>query len=64
MVVAIGREYGLFIDGERVEAASGDARDIAEPATGGVLGRAAMAGDADVDRAVDAARAALDGAWG
>jgi aldehyde dehydrogenase (NAD+)/betaine-aldehyde dehydrogenase len=64
MAVVTGSEYGLFIDGERVEAASGEARDVVEPATGEVLGRAAMAGEADVDRAVDAARAALDGAWG
>ena len=64
MAVATGSEYGLFIDGERVEAASGVARDVFEPATGDVLARAAMAGDADVDRAVAAARAALDGAWG
>ena len=35
-----------------------------EPATGELLARAAMGGEADVDRAVAAARAALDGAWG
>ena len=38
-------------------------RELVEPATGEPLGRAAMAGEADVDRAVAAARAALDGAW-
>ena len=64
MAVARGSEHGLFIDGEVVEAASGEARDIVEPATGEVLARAAMAGEADVDRAVDAARAAVDGPWG
>src|SRR3954462_312877 len=64
MAVATGSEHGLFIDGAVVEAASGELRDIVEPATGEVLGRAAMAGEADVDRAVEAARAALDGAWG
>ena len=64
MAVATGNEYGLFIDGETAEAASGELRDLAEPATGDPLGRAAMAGEADVDRAVAAARAALDGAWG
>src|SRR6185312_1942293 len=31
---------------------------------GEVLARAAMGGESDVDRAVDAARGALDGAWG
>src|SRR3954452_18156427 len=64
MAIATGREYGLFINGETVEAASGELRDVVEPATGEVLGRAAMAGEANVDRAVEAARAALDGPWG
>ncbi len=63
MAVTTEREYGLFIDGELREPESGDVRYLAEPATGAPLGRAAMAGDADVDRAVAAARAALDGAW-
>jgi len=57
-------EYGLFIGGERVEPASGEVRDLTEPATGAPLARAAMAGEGDVDRAVEAARGALDGAWG
>jgi aldehyde dehydrogenase (NAD+)/betaine-aldehyde dehydrogenase len=39
-------------------------RELHEPATGELLARAAMAGEADVDRAVAAARSALDGAWG
>jgi aldehyde dehydrogenase (NAD+)/betaine-aldehyde dehydrogenase len=64
MAVATGSEHGLFINGEPVEAASGEQRDLLEPATGDVLGRAAMAGEADIDRAVEAARAALDGPWG
>jgi acyl-CoA reductase-like NAD-dependent aldehyde dehydrogenase len=64
MSVATERESGLFIDGESVEPASGDVRDLTEPATGAPLGRAAMAGDEDVDRAVAAARAALEGPWG
>ena len=64
MAVATEREYGLFIDGELVEPQSGEIRELTEPATGESLARAAMAGEADVDRAVDAARAALDGPWG
>src|SRR5690242_8735323 len=56
------QDYGLFIDGERVETA--DVRELNEPATGEPLARAAMAAEADVDRAVAAARSALDGAWG
>src|SRR5256885_15010934 len=64
MAVATRQDYGLFINGELVEAESGDARELSEPATGESLARAAMAGEADVDRAVDAARAAVDGPWG
>jgi aldehyde dehydrogenase (NAD+)/betaine-aldehyde dehydrogenase len=64
MAVATGNEYGLFIDGETTEAASGELRELIEPASGETLGKAAMAGEADVDRAVTAARAALDGPWG
>src|SRR5918912_1114305 len=57
-------EYGLFINGETTEAESGEVRRLVEPATGEPLGAAALAGEDDVDRAVKAARAALDGAWG
>ncbi len=64
MAVATLREYGLFIDGEVTEPASGEVRELIEPASGDALARAAMAGEADVDRAVEAARGALDGAWG
>jgi len=64
MATAAGQEYGLFIGGEVVEPASGEIRELAEPATGAPLARAAMAGEADVDRAVAAAREALAGPWG
>jgi aldehyde dehydrogenase (NAD+)/betaine-aldehyde dehydrogenase len=64
VAIATGRDYGLFIDGESGDSAAGEARDVYEPATGDVLARAAIAGEADVDRAVAAARAALDGPWG
>jgi len=63
-VAVATREHGLFIGGEFVEPASGELRDLHEPATGEPLARAAMAGEADVDRAVEAARTALDGPWG
>src|ERR671919_1485566 len=63
VAVATGRQFGLFIDGESVEPADGEVRDLAEPATGGPLAQAATAGPADVDRAVAAARAALEGPW-
>ena len=55
-------DYALFIDGETAEGA--DTRDLSEPATGESLGRVALAGEEQIDRAVAAARTALDGAWG
>jgi acyl-CoA reductase-like NAD-dependent aldehyde dehydrogenase len=64
MAVATEREYGLFINGELTEARSGEVVELREPATGDPLAKAALAGEDDVDRAVEAARAALDGAWG
>src|SRR5919202_1346967 len=64
MAVATEREYGLFINGEAAEPASGEIRELTEPATGAPLARAAMAGESDVDRAVEAAEAALSGDWG
>src|ERR671937_1772007 len=64
MAVATEREYGLFINGEVAEPASGEIRELTEPATGQPLARAAIAGEEDVDRAVDAARAAVEGPWG
>ena len=63
MAVATQREYGLFIAGELVEPASGDVRELTEPATGDPLAKVAVAGEADIDRAVEAARGALGGAW-
>jgi acyl-CoA reductase-like NAD-dependent aldehyde dehydrogenase len=63
MAIATEREYGLFINGESVEPSSGEIRELREPASGALLATAAMAGEADIDRAVDAARAALEGPW-
>ena len=64
MAVTTEREYGLYINGELVEPLSGEVRALSEPATGESLARVAMAGEADIDRAVDAAQAALAGPWG
>jgi acyl-CoA reductase-like NAD-dependent aldehyde dehydrogenase len=64
MSVATGREYLLFINGEASEPVDGELRELIEPATGEPLGKVALAGEQDVDRAVDAARAALEGDWG
>jgi acyl-CoA reductase-like NAD-dependent aldehyde dehydrogenase len=56
------RETGLWINGESVEGS--ETRELVEPATGEPLATVQLAGEVDVDRAVDAARAALDGDWG
>jgi len=58
------RDYGLFVNGESAEPVSGETRDLVEPATGEPLARVATATEADVDRAVEAARSALGGSWG
>ncbi|HEY7216291.1 MAG TPA: aldehyde dehydrogenase family protein [Thermoanaerobaculia bacterium] len=54
----------LFIGGEWVEPAGGRTLDVENPATEEILTEVAAAGTADVDRAVAAARSALDGDWG
>jgi acyl-CoA reductase-like NAD-dependent aldehyde dehydrogenase len=64
MAVATDREFLLHIAGEPAEPASGAIRELIEPATGEPLAQAAMAGETDVDRAVEAARAALERDWG
>lgn len=52
----------MFINGTWTDAAA--TFDDLNPATGEILTRVADAGVEDVDRAVKAARAALDGVWG
>jgi acyl-CoA reductase-like NAD-dependent aldehyde dehydrogenase len=64
VAVATEREYLLFINGESTESSGGEPKELVEPATGDPLAKVAMAAEADVDRAVEAARAALDGDWG
>lgn len=60
----LARAGKMLIDGQWVDAASGQLFETRDPATGRVIGRIA-AGDAeDIDRAVRAARTALEGrAW-
>ncbi|MCZ9347320.1 aldehyde dehydrogenase family protein, partial [Streptomyces sp. TRM76130] len=57
-VVDIAPSYGLFVDGEFTEAADGKVFKTVSPATEEVLSEVAQAGEADVDRAVRAARTA------
>jgi acyl-CoA reductase-like NAD-dependent aldehyde dehydrogenase len=56
------REAGLFIGGEQVEGS--ESRELVEPATGRPLATVQLAGEAEVDSAVEAARGALAGDWG
>jgi aldehyde dehydrogenase (NAD+) len=53
----------LFIGGEWVDPAAGDRFATYNPGTGERITEVAEAGEADVDRAVDAARQALTGSW-
>src|SRR5690625_2250471 len=62
-VVDIDSSYGLFIDGKFVEG-SGAAMKTVNPATEEVLADVAVADEADVDRAVAAARRAQEQVWG
>ncbi|MGI5377800.1 aldehyde dehydrogenase family protein [Streptomyces sp. CA-251387] len=59
-VVDIAPSYGLFIDGEFTEAADGKVFKTVSPSTEEVLSEIAQAGEADVDRAVKAARKAFE----
>ncbi|MEX0168700.1 aldehyde dehydrogenase family protein [Streptomyces sp. LMG1-1-1.1] len=59
-VVDIAPSYGLFIDGEFVDAADGKVFKTVSPSTEEVLAEVAQAGAEDVDRAVKAARKAFE----
>jgi acyl-CoA reductase-like NAD-dependent aldehyde dehydrogenase len=56
--------HRLLIGADWVEAADGRTFETIDPATGETIASVAHAGTEDVDRAVAAAAAALDGAWG
>ncbi len=58
-----GKPKRMLIDGKWVEAASGKTFDAANPSTGEVLAAVAEGDSEDIDRAVDAARRAFNGAW-
>ncbi|GIF50188.1 aldehyde dehydrogenase (NAD+) [Asanoa ferruginea] len=62
-VVDIKPSYGLFIDGKFVDPADGTSFKTINPASEEVLAEISEAGQADVDRAVAAARKAYDKVW-
>src|SRR6201986_591207 len=57
-------QFDLLIGGESSSAATGATYDSVDPFTGRPCARVPDGGAADVDRAVAAARAALNGPWG
>jgi acyl-CoA reductase-like NAD-dependent aldehyde dehydrogenase len=61
-VVDIASSYGLFIDGQFVDGTGGAIKSI-NPATEEVLAEVAVASEADIDRAVKAARRAYTRVW-
>jgi len=63
-IVTIAPSYGLFVGGEFAAAADGRTFATVNPATEEPLAEVALAGEADVDRAVRAARAAYEKVWG
>jgi betaine-aldehyde dehydrogenase len=64
MAVQTVTELRMFIGGEWVESSSGEWIDVMNPATGEIAGRVPAGTEADVDRAVRAARESFeDGRW-
>ena len=63
-IVNIAPSYGLFIGGEFVQSSGGSAFKTISPSSEEVLAEVTEASEADVERAVRAARKAFDGPWG
>jgi betaine-aldehyde dehydrogenase len=63
MATTAQRTLKNFIDGELVDPADGRMSPVLNPATGEEIAQAPVSTEADVDRAVSAARKALDTGW-
>ena len=64
MAVEVATDFHMFIDGGPVGSTSGDWLEVRSPATRELVGRVPAGTEADVDRAVAAARASFtDGRW-
>lgn len=61
--VITANHQDMLIGGTRVPALSGERFETRNPATGELLAQVARGGAEDVDRAVEAARAAIEGPW-
>ncbi len=57
------RDVKMIIGGEQVDALDGQTFEVHNPATGQVIANVPLAGKADVDRAVEAARKAFEGPY-
>jgi betaine-aldehyde dehydrogenase len=57
------RDVKMFIGGEQVDSMDGQTFEVTNPASGEVIANVAMAGKADVDRAVEAAQKAFEGPY-
>ncbi|HYI21358.1 MAG TPA: aldehyde dehydrogenase family protein [Candidatus Limnocylindrales bacterium] len=57
------RDAKMLIGGEQVDALDGQTFEVHNPATGEVIANVPLAGKADVDRAVEAARRAFEGPY-
>jgi|TARA_B110000503_G_scaffold143702_1_gene247245 phenylacetaldehyde dehydrogenase len=57
------KEHELWIDGEWTATRCGATAPVYDPASGEEIGRIAMAGAADIDAAVQAAKKAFEGSW-
>ena len=60
----LARDHRLFIDGQWVEPGSDRLIEVENPSTETIIARMRSASRDDLDRAVAAARTALDGPWG
>jgi betaine-aldehyde dehydrogenase len=64
MVTQLAQDYPMFIDGTSAGSTSGQWLEVRSPASGELVGRVPAGTEADVDRAVVAARASFrDGRW-
>ncbi|HEX8939349.1 MAG TPA: aminobutyraldehyde dehydrogenase [Candidatus Limnocylindrales bacterium] len=60
MAVQVARDIPMFIDGSPIPSVSGEWLEVVNPATGRTIARVPAGTEADVDRAVAAARRAFD----
>ena len=64
MAIQVAQDFPMFIDGVSADSSSGSWLDVRSPASGELVGRVPAGTEADVDRAVAAARASFrDGRW-